>query len=201
MQTKTVKLLEISVLFVSVALVSLLMSSQAECSISERNQKALTGIKVNHLKSQIKKDYLNSGTVLSLRNSDSEQNCLARVIYYEARNQGTQGKYAVADLTLNRTESDDYSSTVCGVIREKGQYPWYSKRKMSAKIPDNDIAQEAWNESKRIAKNAMQKRNTALPKSALFFHKKTVRPKWAKKMKLIAVIEDHKFYEKPKRKA
>ena len=202
MQTKTVKLLEISVLFISVALVSLLTPAQSWCSFSVRNQKALTDIKVKNLKEHIKSEYqVSSGMKNVSRNSEAEQNCLARTIYYEARNQGVQGKYAVADLTLNRTESDDYSSTVCGVIRERGQYPWYSKRKMTSKIPNNEESQEAWMESQIIAKQAMKKRNTVLPKSALFFHKKGVKPRWAKKMKLVAVIQDHKFYEKPKGKA
>src|SRR4051812_29063836 len=45
----------------------------------------------------------------------AEAECLAEVMYYEARGEGIEGEKAVAEVVLQRTRDRDYPSTVCGV--------------------------------------------------------------------------------------
>ena len=45
--------------------------------------------------------------------------CLALNVYYEARGESLAGKYAVAEVTMNRVTSRRYPETVCAVVYEK----------------------------------------------------------------------------------
>ena len=45
--------------------------------------------------------------------------CLARNIYYEAGSEPEEGKVAVGLVTLNRANTPNYPSTVCGVVKQK----------------------------------------------------------------------------------
>lgn len=62
-----------------------------------------------------------------------EIECLAKVIYHEARGEHPEGKAAVAKVTLNRKKNKNFPDNVCGIIAQPGQYPWYKK---SYKIRD-----------------------------------------------------------------
>ena len=50
-----------------------------------------------------------------------EVKCLAKNIYFEARNQSIQGMYAVADVTLNRVKDSRWPSTICAVVKQRDQ--------------------------------------------------------------------------------
>jgi large subunit ribosomal protein L33 len=53
----------------------------------------------------------------------SEIECLSRAVYYEARGEPVEGQLAVAQVIVNRTESDGrFPGTICGVIRQRGQF-------------------------------------------------------------------------------
>jgi len=125
--------------------------------------------------------------VNNARNSNTEVECLAKVIFYEARDQSDTGKFAVADLAINRATNPEFPKSICGVIRQKGQFVWRSQHRH--KEP------EEWVEAKLIAKRAINNPNSVLPKSALYFHADSIRtPKWARKLKRIKHIDDHIFY-------
>ena len=51
---------------------------------------------------------------------EMEATCLAKNMYYEARNQGLAGQFAVSLVVMNRVNDDRYPSTICGVV-EQGQ--------------------------------------------------------------------------------
>src|SRR5579885_1777609 len=44
--------------------------------------------------------------------------CLAENVYFEARGEPLEGQFAVAEVTLNRTEARNFPHTVCGVVHE-----------------------------------------------------------------------------------
>src|SRR5436305_144660 len=44
--------------------------------------------------------------------------CLAENIYFEARGEPLEGQYAVAEVTLNRTWSQNFPHTICAVVHE-----------------------------------------------------------------------------------
>ena len=45
--------------------------------------------------------------------------CLAQNIYYEAGNEVEEGRVAVGLVTINRSQSGRYPSTICGVVNQK----------------------------------------------------------------------------------
>jgi len=50
-------------------------------------------------------------------NNDLE--CLARNIYYEAASEPTEGKVAVGLVTINRSNSGNFPTTICGVVNQR----------------------------------------------------------------------------------
>src|SRR5258706_5652330 len=55
-------------------------------------------------------------TLAQRRGNDLQ--CLAENVYFEARGEPLEGQYAVAEVTLNRTRSEHFPHTVCGVVHE-----------------------------------------------------------------------------------
>ena len=51
--------------------------------------------------------------------SDRDVDCLARNIFYEAGSESTEGKVAVAMVTINRVQDPRYPQNVCGVVRQR----------------------------------------------------------------------------------
>lgn len=61
---------------------------------------------------------------------NNEVNCMGQAIFYEAAGEPYQGKVAVGNVILNRMSSGIYPKTVCGVIRERGQFQWVKNLKL-----------------------------------------------------------------------
>lgn len=138
--------------------------------------------------------------------SEHDLNCMTNAIYYEAGNQSELGKQAVAKVVMNRVNTGKFANSVCDVITQSKvvgqtkvcQFSFFCEK---AKMLNEKI----WFESRLIAENALQNKfDGAIIESlndALYFHAWYVKPYWAKKMKKLAVIEDHIFYgEKHERK-
>ena len=58
-----------------------------------------------------------------------EITCLAKNMYFEARNEGTAGVLGVTNVVLNRVKSDLYPNTICGVIEDAKISQWWLKEK------------------------------------------------------------------------
>jgi spore germination cell wall hydrolase CwlJ-like protein len=123
-----------------------------------------------------------------------EVNCLADNIYYEAGTESYEGKLAVAQVTLNRVNSDKYPKNVCGVVKQKDngvcQFSWVCLKVSKTKD------QYTWEESKLIAEKMLTQStfHDKLAKSnALFYHADYVDPGW-NKTKVISKIGKHIFY-------
>ena len=52
----------------------------------------------------------------------SDLDCLARNIFYEAANEPEEGKVAVGLVTINRSNSGDFPQTICGVVNQRTVY-------------------------------------------------------------------------------
>lgn len=123
--------------------------------------------------------------------------CLARNIYYEAGHEPFEGKVAVAQVTINRTESSQFPSDICQVVYQKNivyekvlcQFSWYCDS-ASIKKPMNG---PVYTESMEVAKKVLLE-GFRLPsiKNALYFHGDYINPKWGKKP--VAKIGRHIFY-------
>ena len=50
------------------------------------------------------------------RSYQKEMNCLAKAIYFEARGEPVKGQQLVAQVVLNRVDSEYYPDTICDVV-------------------------------------------------------------------------------------
>jgi spore germination cell wall hydrolase CwlJ-like protein len=123
--------------------------------------------------------------------------CLARNIYHEAGGEPFEGKVAVAQVTINRSENSQFPSDICQVVYQKNivyekvlcQFSWYCSS-ASLKKPMNG---PVYTESMEVAKKVLLE-GFRLPsiENALYFHADYVNPKWGKKP--VAKIGRHIFY-------
>lgn len=118
--------------------------------------------------------------------------CMAKNIYHEAGSEPTLGKYAVAQVTINRMKSPKYKDTVCSVVFEPYQFSWANYHGRRWTTPSG----ESWHEAKRIARDVLEngKRIKGMD-DALFYHATYVRPSWARKFDRVTRIGLHIFYE------
>lgn len=115
---------------------------------------------------------------------------LAKNIYHEARGEGELGMTAVGIVTVNRSHNPDYPTTIKGVVTQRNQFSWYGDRK-SDTIKDR----EAWFKSLTIAKEILNGNTKGLKlKNVYFYHARTVKPAWSKKLERAVVIGNHIFY-------
>ncbi len=123
-----------------------------------------------------------------------EIRCLAMNIYHEARGEPGMGKYAVAQVTLNRVASPNYPNDVCRVVhqraKETAQFSWTLDD-----ITDIPKESKAWLDSIRVAKEVYKQEKTADVGDALYYHADYVKPRWASRKVKVAKIGRHIFYK------
>jgi spore germination cell wall hydrolase CwlJ-like protein len=137
---------------------------------------------------------------LLLADVNNQVKCLAEAMYFEARGEDILGQYAVAEVILNRVDSDDFPNSVCKVVSEGA-----TKLNACQFSYNCDGKPEYVNDSrsyKRILKlSNMLYGGTArvLTDGATFYHAKTVTPSWITQMKKTSEIGRHIFYKIEKR--
>ncbi|NBP03928.1 MAG: cell wall hydrolase [Proteobacteria bacterium] len=117
-------------------------------------------------------------------------------MYYEAATEPYEGKLAVAQVTINRTNHPAYPGDVCDVVYQKTgetcQFTWTCEN--VSKIKDKYI----WEECLIIAKKAIVEpkvHDEIAEKGVLFYHAVYVNPEW-KNMRMVKKIGNHIFYRK-----
>lgn len=119
-----------------------------------------------------------------------EVTCLAKNIYFEARDQDTTGQMLVAKVTRNRVESRKFPSTFCGVVYQKAQFSWTLERK---KLRINDT--KAWAKAVKIATYMIVDFYVCDEvKATYYFNPSMVDPYWRKSMVFEGRYGDHDFY-------
>lgn len=121
-------------------------------------------------------------------NLDTEMQCLASAIFYEARSESLVGKLAVARVVINRSESGRFPRSLCGVVTQPGQFSFVR----GGRIPSVSTGALNWNDSVAIARVAMADSWKSPTEGALFFHARRVSPGWARQR--LAQIDNHIFY-------
>lgn len=124
-----------------------------------------------------------------IRFTSKDQLCLAKNIFYEAGVEGPDGKYSVAQVTINRLQDGRWGNTICKVVYAKHQFSWTSLKK-KAKLTGN-----AWLESQWVAHQVLQEgyRVRQLD-DVLWYHNTQVNPKWATAVARLDQIGRHVFY-------
>ncbi len=114
--------------------------------------------------------------IATINSVDSSLACLSSVVYHEARGEQPAEKIAVARVVLNRTVTDGFRPTVCGVVAEtdyrypnrKGrifQFPWFHDR-LQRQIRDMD----AYRDSVDAARQALALHEQYGPTASLYFN-------------------------------
>jgi N-acetylmuramoyl-L-alanine amidase len=129
---------------------------------------------------------------------ESDLQCLAENIYFEARGEPLNGQYAVAEVTLNRTRAVNFPHTICAVVHQNRWDP--SRKRMVADFSWTELGGlspedgPAWKQAMTVASAAYDDLHDPIVPGALFYHSTAVRPGWARGRTAVATIGNHIFY-------
>ena len=137
--------------------------------------------------------------------SQSEIECMAKNIYFEAAVESTAGQLAVAQVTLNRVKSKHYPNTVCEVVyegphttngfpkRDRCQFSWYC----DGKGDDPKIKGKLWESAHDLARYVLKRRHDLIDitDGATHYHATYIdAPRWAHQKIKHMTIDQHIFY-------
>ena len=120
--------------------------------------------------------------------------CMAKNIYFEARNESLKGQVAIALVTLQRVADPRYPNTVCGVVYDNKQFSWYWDG-LSDRIRNHTSYEDI-----ALLADAMLAPDTAMydfTYGSTHYHADYVDPYWNEFMILKAKIDTHIFYYEP----
>ena len=101
-----------------------------------------------------------------------EMRCLAGTVYFEARGEPLAGQLAVAQVVINRAESDRFPASYCGVVYQRSQFSFVK----GGAMPTIRRGSTAWVRAKAIARIAHDGEWTSEAADALYFHARYVSP-------------------------
>lgn len=121
--------------------------------------------------------------------ADAEHQCLAGAVYFEAKGESLQGQLAVAEVVINRSRSGRFPSSLCGVVKQKGQFSFIR----SGRFPSIPRASLAWRKAVAVSRVALDELAEGTVPRAMFFHATYVSPRW-RGLTRIATVGNHVFY-------
>lgn len=178
-----------------------------------RTKVLITAVLTVAISVTISTSFPTKGKTRSVESTDvhiASAQCLAKNMYYEARNQGTAGWLAVTAVVLNRVNDKRFPNTICDVIKQGPSRPsWQNK---NIRIPIKYRCQFSWycdgksdnpkdKQSYKLMFNFAEMLLSGeiqfidITDGAQFYHADYVRPAWAKTKKRTIEIEDHIFYK------
>jgi len=113
--------------------------------------------------------------------------CMAVAIALEARVEPVSGIGAVADVIMTRVADPRYPDTVCGVVLDKGEFPWNANG-----LPSATVGGEDWRVVQDIAADAIASDRRWIV--ATHYHTNSVSPYWAAHYTEVASVGRHVFY-------
>lgn len=111
-------------------------------------------------------------------------------VYHESRGATTLEQQAIVHVTLNRSKKED--KPIHKVIKSKGQFSWTKNKKNLKKKP--------WIHDKetffRCSINTIKALNNKdITNGAIYFHDKSVKPRWTKSMIVTKRTNKFIFYK------
>lgn len=125
---------------------------------------------------------------LSAEVPDAETECLAIAVYYESKGEPLSGQLAVAEVVINRARSGRFPASLCGVVKQRGQFSFVR----GGRLPAVPRSSSHWKKAVAIAHIAKNDMADSEASRALFFHAKHVSPRW--RLTRIAAVGNHIFY-------
>ena len=144
-------------------------------------------------------------SVVKLVNPE-ELECMSKNIYFEAALESTAGKLAVAQVTMNRVNSERYPNTICAVVyqgrhyksglpvKNRCQFSWYCDGKLDVPPTSGSM----WKDSREVAKYVLSTPDLMdITDGATHYHADYISsPRWADPRRKTAQIDTHIFYNK-----
>lgn len=128
--------------------------------------------------------------------------CLAEALYFEARGETIKGQFAVAEVILNRVQSERFPNTPCGVIRQGTGRKYQCQFTYTCDGRKEVIAEkQAYERVAKVARLAMDGAAESLTDGATYYHTTAVRPSWARRFTQTTKIGVHLFYRQGQRTA
>lgn len=117
--------------------------------------------------------------------------CLALNIYFESRSESLAGQIAVANVTMNRVESEKFPDDVCKVVYDPYQFSWVHL------LDDHDTYErETYKEIYKLADLVYNVGVPDITEGSLFYHADYIDPPvWTKAMEKVVQIDQHIFYK------
>jgi spore germination cell wall hydrolase CwlJ-like protein len=136
-------------------------------------------------------------TDTSMTNSEKALRCMTQAVYYEAGFEPVAGRYAVAQVILNRMRHPAFPKSVCGVIYQGSSRPGcqfsFACDGSLLRAPNP----RAWAEARHVAENVLTGTVTSTVGMATHYHANYVSPYWAPKLSKITQMGAHIFYRWP----
>ena len=119
--------------------------------------------------------------------SHKEMLCLAKNIYHEARGEGFAGMIGVAQITVNRADTQYRNKkTLCDVVNDPNQFSWTSNKK------NKKLDKLSWQQSIHIAQLVILGIRIKEVNDSIYFHSNKIKsPKWIKDFPLNGQIGNH----------
>ncbi|VAV88403.1 Glutamate synthase [NADPH] large chain [hydrothermal vent metagenome] len=129
---------------------------------------------------------------------DADWRCLSEALYFEARGESVQGQFAVAEVILNRVDSDSFPGSICAVVKQGTGRKFACQFTFTcdgrAKVVNEPAA---FQQAGKIARLMIDGAPREFTDGAMYFHTQNVRPSWARKFTRTATIGVHLFYRPP----
>jgi spore germination cell wall hydrolase CwlJ-like protein len=145
-----------------------------------------------------------------------EAYCLAKNVYYESKSESIRGQFAVASVTVNRTQDPRFPDTVCEVVHYSSvsriskklvcQFSWYCEREKRGKnIPVtnkdgtvNQVVVDQFQVASMVAITVLSGQVDDNTNGATHFHNPNISfPDWRHEMKRTLREGNHDFYRMP----
>lgn len=121
--------------------------------------------------------------------------CLAEALYFEARGESIEGQVAVAEVILNRVQSEKFPDSVCGVINQGTGRKYACQFTYTCDGHDEKVNEPAaYARVAKIAKAMLSGMPRRLTDGATYYHTTAVSPSWSRKFAHVATIGVHRFY-------
>jgi spore germination cell wall hydrolase CwlJ-like protein len=139
-----------------------------------------------------------SAVELAMAKFAGEERCLAEVMYYEARGEGTEGEEAIAEVVFHRLHHRGYPGSICGVVYQgiadapACQFSFVCNGEMRRPKTAAD-----WQRAKLLAAKILSGYTVLgnITGGATSFHAVDVEPDWAGSLQRTVQIGNHIFYK------
>ncbi|MEQ6247468.1 cell wall hydrolase [Sulfitobacter sp. HNIBRBA3233] len=128
---------------------------------------------------------------------NSEFECLAEALYFEARGETVKGQFAVAEVIRNRVESPRFPGTYCDVINQGTGRKYQCQFTYTCDgVPEVIAEPRAYTRVAKVARAVIDGVIPDITDGATFYHTTAVRPSWARKFTQTARVGVHLFYRR-----